>query len=226
MDPQPKDSLLRLTTSTRERLIDATERLYARDGMEATSLRSITAEAEANLAAIHYHFGSKKALTEEVFSRRLAPINRERLAMLDEIESEAGAGAASLESILEAFLGPALRRSVEPDYADFIRLMGRMYSEPSESLQKLIGRQFEEIIRRFSSALARTLTHIPASEVHWRFHFCVGSMVHTISDPARIQRVSGGLCDPSDVKGTTARLISFLAAGLNAPATSVDGEAS
>ena len=215
---------MRGTTSTRERLIDTAERLYARHGLEATSLRSITAEAGANLAAIHYHFGSKRALTQEVFSRRLAPINRERLAMLDEAEAEGG--AVSLGSILEAFLGPALRRSVEPDYADFIRLMGRMYSEPSESLQELIGRQFEEIIRRFSSALARTLTHIPASEVHWRFHFCVGSMVHTISDPARIQRVSGGLCDPSDVEGTTARLISFLAAGLNAPATSVDGEAS
>jgi len=212
---------LRVTTSTRERLIETAERLYARHGMEATSLRSITAEAEANLAAIHYHFGSKEALTEEVFSRRLVPINHERLALLDEIEAEAGESAASPESILEAFLGPPLRRSVDPDYADFIRLMGRMYSEPSEALQELIGRQFEEIIRRFSAALARTLNHLPPAEVHWRFHFCVGSMVHTISDPARIQHVSGGLCDPSDVEATTARLISFLAAGLQAPATPI-----
>ena len=210
---------MRVSASTRERLIETAERLYARQGMEATSLRSITAAAEANLAAIHYHFGSKEALTEEVFSRRLVPINDERLERLDEVEAAAGESAAPLESILEAFLGPALRRSVDPDYADFIRLMGRMYSEPSAALQALIGRQFEGIIRRFSAALARTLSHLPAAEVHWRFHFCVGSMVHTISDPARIERVSGGLCDPSDVEGTTARLIAFLAAGLKAPAT-------
>ena len=57
------------TPDTRERLLDAAEHLFAHHGIGSTSLRSITAEAETNLASVHYHFGSKEALIEAVFAR-------------------------------------------------------------------------------------------------------------------------------------------------------------
>jgi hypothetical protein len=131
-----------------------------------------------------------------------------------------GAGRPlSVERILEAFLAPALRRSNDPEHRDFIRLMGRMYSEPSESLKTLVGRQFREILERFGAALARALPHLPPADLHWRFHFGIGAMVHVIADPARMEKLSGGLCDPRDGDGTLARLLAFFAAGLRAPPT-------
>ena len=201
-------------TDTKERLLDAAERLYARDGIEAASLRGITAAAGANLAAVHYHFGSKEALTEAVFSRRIGPINEERLALLDQAERRGG--RVPVETILDAFVGPPLRLSHDREYAQFIRLMGRMYSEPSESLQSLLGRQFGPLVGRFSVALHQSLPDLPPADLHWRLHFMVGAMVHVVSDPARMQSLSGGLCDPSDVDGTTRQLIAFLAAGFRA----------
>ena len=65
------------TYDTRDRLLDTAERLFAERGIDATSLRHITAEADANLASVNYHFGTKEELVRELFARRIGPINRE-----------------------------------------------------------------------------------------------------------------------------------------------------
>jgi AcrR family transcriptional regulator len=52
--------------STRERLIVAAGELFGEKGYHATSIREICARAEANVAAIHYHFHDKAKLSEEV----------------------------------------------------------------------------------------------------------------------------------------------------------------
>ena len=69
---------------TRQKLLDTAERMFAEQGYGAVSLRQIIADAEVNLAAIHYHFGSKQELLDEVIMRRAGPVNRERLARLGE----------------------------------------------------------------------------------------------------------------------------------------------
>src|SRR5579871_5345079 len=94
--------------STKDRILDTAERLFARDGFEATSLRAITAEAGVNLAAVNYHFQSKEALVRAVIGRRMGPVNEKRLAMLDACETAAGDGPLPLEGVLEAFVRPVL----------------------------------------------------------------------------------------------------------------------
>ena len=104
--------------STTERILDTAEELFAEQGF-STSLRNITADAGVNLAAVNYHFGSKEALIQAVFTRRLGPLNAERLRLLDAIEAH-GWNDGALESILEAFIGPALRMSHDPKGATFM----------------------------------------------------------------------------------------------------------
>ena len=93
---------------TRDRLLDAAEALFMEHGFEATSLRAITAAAGANLAAVNYHFGGKEALFEAVLTRRLDPMNQERVALLTELENRGGAQAIGCEQILSAMLIPAI----------------------------------------------------------------------------------------------------------------------
>ena len=69
-------------SATKARILDAAEELFMEHGFEATSLRQITATARVNLAAVNYHFGSKEDLFEAVLTRRLDPMNQERLALL------------------------------------------------------------------------------------------------------------------------------------------------
>ena len=56
---------------TKDRLLDVTEGLVAEHGFDGVSLRQITTEAGTNLAAVNYHFGSREALFQEVFTRRV-----------------------------------------------------------------------------------------------------------------------------------------------------------
>jgi len=56
-------------SDTVTRILDAAEELFAEKGFSETSLRTITAKADVNLAAVNYHFGSKKALIQAVFAR-------------------------------------------------------------------------------------------------------------------------------------------------------------
>src|SRR5579864_4688441 len=94
--------------TTKNRILNAAERLFAHDGFEATSLRAITTEANVNLAAVNYHFQSKDALVRAVIGRRMGPVNEKRIAMLDACEAGAGDGPLPLEPLLEAFLRPVL----------------------------------------------------------------------------------------------------------------------
>src|SRR5437016_9556614 len=74
---------------TRTRILDAAEELFMQHGFEGASMRMLTAKAGVNLAAVNYHFGSKHALIEAVFRRRLDPMNVARIAALDRLEVDA-----------------------------------------------------------------------------------------------------------------------------------------
>ena len=203
---------------TRERLLDAAEQLFAEHGIEATSLRTITTRAEANLASVNYHFGSKEELVKEVFARRVQPLNQERLRLLEECEREAGAESPSLECLIKAFITPALRLRQDPAQGGehVLCLMGRIYSEPIQ-IRQTVFELFDEVIRRFPLAMRRVLPDLPPDELMWRLHFMVGAMAQTAIASEAIKEFTGGLCDPGDVDGTIERLTVFVAAGLRAP---------
>src|SRR5438132_11926503 len=97
------------SADTKTRILDAAERLFVEHGFEATSLRQLTAAAGVNLAAVNYHFGSKEELFQAVLTRRLDPMNQERIERLGRLERERGGKSLTCEEILFAMLLPALR---------------------------------------------------------------------------------------------------------------------
>src|SRR5208337_1730678 len=96
-------------SATKDRILDAAEELFMEHGFEATSLRQITATACVNLAAVNYHFGCKEDLFEAVLTRRLDPMNQERVALLTHFEHASAPRPLSCEKILAAMFIPALK---------------------------------------------------------------------------------------------------------------------
>src|SRR4051794_28297309 len=94
---------------TRTRILNAAEELFMQHGFEGTSMRLLTATAGVNLAAVNYHFGSKDALIEALFRRRLDPMNGARIAELDRLEAESSGRPPAADAIIRAFVGPSLR---------------------------------------------------------------------------------------------------------------------
>ena len=199
---------------TRTRILDAAEELFMQHGFEGTSMRQLTARAAVNLAAVNYHFGSKDALVEAVFRRRLDPMNAERIAALDRLED------LSPESIIRAFVRPSLRlvEDAKGGGRTFTRLLGRTYTEPSKTLRALIGQMYAPTMERYKAALERALPQMPKDELVWRMHFMFGTLAYTLAATDTVQLIAG--CKPEDrydARLLEERLAAFLLAGLLAP---------
>lgn len=211
---------------TRERILACAERLFAESGFDVTSLRTITAEAGVNLAAVNYHFGTKDELVREVLRRRIEPINRERFDELDRCEAAAGSEGPTVEEIIDAFIGPALRLSSNPSRGGrlFMRLFGYAMSKPDAELRDFIGSQFHEVAHRFNVALQRAVPDLDEREVFWRMLFMIGSMAHSMAMSDQLHKISHGLCDPHDTEGINRRLVPFLAAGFRTASREADAK--
>ena len=208
-----------IATDTKQRILDVAEEMFADQGVAGTSLRSIIAAAEVNLAAVHYHFRSKESLLEAVIIRRLEPLNRERLDLLGEYERRAGKSGPAVEEVLHAFVMPAVRlihNSAEGCL--FGKLLGRLHWESRSSFAGIARKHFGPLFERFEKALHRALPGLPAEELFWRMHFTVGAMAHTLTSSDTLEVMSGGLCKSSDAETAIPQLIDFLAAGFRAPA--------
>lgn len=202
---------------TKDAILSAAERLFAAEGVARASLRAITGEAGVNLAAVHYHFGSKQGLVRAVLARRLEPLARRRLELLD--RAERSPGGAAIDDVVRAFTEPALeivRR--EPGGHAFARFMLNASLDPQAELREAVLEQLRETIDRFTEALGSHLPHLSRADIFWRFHFMVGVMVHSIALGSVVHGFSGGLCDPHDIKGVSDQIVAFVVAGLEAPA--------
>src|SRR4051812_13142182 len=209
---------------TRTRILDVAEELFMLHGFEGTSMRLLTSRAEVNLAAVNYHFGSKDALIEALFRRKLDPMNTARIAELERLETDAksapGGRALSPEAIIRAFVGPSLRHMEDAKGGgrNFIRLLGRTYTEPAKPIRALIGQLYAPTMERYKAALERALPHMAREELVWRMHFMFGTLAYTLAATDTVQLIAG--CKPEDrydARLLEERLTAFLAAGLNAP---------
>jgi AcrR family transcriptional regulator len=192
---------------TKTRIMDAAEKLFGEKGFDATSLRDITAEADVNLAAVNYHFQSKESLIEATILRRAAPINQQRIAML-----EASGPRPTIEQIIEAFVGPILEQDFEP----MAPLMSRVLASP-EIMQRVFKPHMETLSRRFAEAIGTALPELSHAELIWRLHFTAGAMAHTITRAPVMREMFGGVLDLKDRKLLIARLVRFTAAGFRTP---------
>jgi AcrR family transcriptional regulator len=205
--------------NTKDQILDAAERLFAEHGYDAASLRAITAEAGVNLAAVNYHFSSKEALFGAVFARKLAPISRQRLDLLDALEAKYGSGPLPLDRLVRALIEPPLRLLEQPDGAGMRIgvLLGRMYSSPVPAVRRLFIGEINESIQRFQSAFRRSLPNLPPDEVFWRVFFAIGAMTQILAAGWMVPVVSGGRAALTDIDSLIERLTAYLIAGLNAP---------
>ena len=217
------------TSQTQDRIVDVAESLFMEHGFDATGLRQITTKAGVNLAAVHYHFGSKEELFQSVLKRRLDPMNQERVALLDELERESETTPLSCEALIGAMFIPALRlaRDKARGGQNFLRLLGRAYADPAPFIRQFLSQEYALMIMRYKAAFARALPHLPPRELSWRLHFLMGAMSYTLAGTDVLKLISE--LNPVHGEDTNLRdelllrrLGPFLVAGLQAPLVDLD----
>ena len=207
-----------MASSTKERILDVAEGLFADCGYKSTSLRDITKEAGVNLAAVNYHFGSKEALLTALLNRRFTVVNELRIKRLDAVEHGAGEEGPELEEIIRAFIAPPFE--MQSQWGDagsqkFLRLVGRIHSE-TDDVRAIFIKLFDPVMNRFKQSLKKALPDINPTEVERRAHFLVGAMAYVMMSYEVLRKHDAS---PTQANETLESLIMFGAAGLSTPSS-------
>lgn len=197
--------------STKDRILSAAEDLFATYGFAGTSLRQVTSQADVNIAAVNYHFGSKENLINEVFRRRLDLLSAERMKALK------AADPASLEQILSAFIAPAMALTLDRQGGgtSFVRVLARAYAEKNDGLRKFLSDNYGHVLRDFAKAIAACLPKLDKEGLYWRLDFIAGALTYAMADFGMIKR-QPGVTEAAHCRRASEELIRFAAAGLRA----------
>ncbi len=208
---------------TRNLILDVAEKLFAENGPAAVTVRTIAVAASINTQAVNYHFGSKERLFEEMFGRRMGPVNRERLDRLDACMARGRQPA--IEDVVDAFVRPILhlrQESLGHERALVVmQFQARAVSHPGEAEFSYLKVHFEPLRSRFMSALCAILPHLAIEDVIWRYNFMCGAILYSMAGPLRMlhppESMTGvALRDGDREEAAIDQLVRFLSAGFRA----------
>lgn len=206
------------TESTKSRILDAAEQLFAERGFAETSLRTITTRARVNLASVNYHFGSKKSLIQAVFDRFLQDFTKElslelmTLEQLEPVQLEA-------EKLLNALIKPLLSLNSRRENAIsiFMRLLGRAYAETQGHLRRYVTDKYGHVLVRFTHLFQKGYPSLTIDQIFWRLHYMLGSMIFTLGGSEALRQISQADFNRDlGVEDVIKEMVPFLAAGMKA----------
>ena len=200
---------------TRGRLLDAVEGLIADHGFKPLTHRTIASRAEAHVALLNYHFGSKEQLIEEALGRRAAQL----LALQHDALEGLSDRAVTVEDVLWAYGRPfaTLDQGVPPPWRNYLCLVARLAGhDPSDGIML---RHFGSVYRECLAALRRALPGVDDATLAAGFRNCRLLIEHDALARCR----AGG--NAPDATSSAEELIAFLAGGMRALAGQARAEA-
>jgi AcrR family transcriptional regulator len=180
----------------RERILEAAKEQFAEHGLERASVRAITDRAKANSSMLGYYFGSKDELFQEVIGAIVGGLVRHRLAALDLLRDQHPDGIP-LASLFRAYAEPVLTTGhpLERDVAVYLRFFGRLYTEPSDRLRKLVQSQLTNIQQVYIEEIGRSAPHLDTATLSFRFGLMMGSLTLLGARVGVIELLSDGAVD-------------------------------
>jgi AcrR family transcriptional regulator len=121
---------------TRHKIIKAAARIFAQDGYDGASIRTIVAKADVNQAAISYHFGGKEGLYRAVLQMALEAL----------LQTDLSAAVAPTEVAREAALRAFIRRQLRPmlardELSSYLRIFNWETVRPTPAFRKFMAEE-------------------------------------------------------------------------------------
>jgi AcrR family transcriptional regulator len=200
------------STETKEQIIAVAERLFAERGFAGTTLRTVVSEAGVNLAAVHYHFGSKEELFRAVVRRFSHPVIEQELHLLSELKARSE--LPSVEAILTVVLKPSLEILTQEQDAQLMQaqFMGRCRTEP-KSIQRIANDEFAVVTEACLDLLQRVLPEQSRSQLYWKLDLVIASLIRVLTEAGQPDALLKSN-SPEDIQATTQQLVKFLSPGM------------
>ena len=218
--PLPRSRARKIATTLRPdrkgQILLAAERLFAKYGFHAVSIRQIAQEAQVPLALVGYHFGQKQALFHAIFEHWSGTIE-ERLEGLRILQEQAHS-KQKLQRIVEAFIFPVTKLRSSPEGQSYASLITNGLSPQSDESDAVMRDFFDPMAQAFVTALHETLAaEFPQAQVTrgtaaWCYQFSLGVLLHHLIDD-RVERLSHGECTPND-PAVQSHVVQFIVHGI------------
>jgi AcrR family transcriptional regulator len=181
---------------SRDLILASARAHFAERGLQDASLRRITKAAGVNVALVAYHFGSKQQLFESVLADCVQRLNWPRLEALDQLELQAAGAPLSLEEVLTAYVSPYRMGAQDQsrDAAIYMRFFGRLFTEPTPELQRMVRTKFATLHGRYAAAFAAALPAVPKRDLFYRLASLNGAIGCLFAETGSLEQISGGLC--------------------------------
>ncbi|MES2510224.1 MAG: TetR/AcrR family transcriptional regulator [Pseudomonadota bacterium] len=191
---------------TRVLILDAAEKLFSEHGLDGVSMRDIAVSAEVTLALVNYHFGSKDKLYRMVFERRIVPVSASRRAALSLVLDQK---APPIRDVLDALARPWVEMRRQTGGLAYSRLIAREVGDPAEGKRGIVSDLLDPIALEFMVAMQKALPKMSAKKVAWAYHFFIGALLLILSNPDRVKRLSGKVCDIGDEQAVIDEIVNF-----------------
>jgi AcrR family transcriptional regulator len=157
--------------ATRQRLIEAAGEVFAEIGYEAATVRRICDKAQANVAAVNYHFRDKMGLYTAVLEQSLCLANYHDLR-------EAAEGDP--EQAIARIVHVLTRRILATERGSWhVRIMAHEIARPTEALDRVVAQVTGPNYAVLRGVLARRLgLHPDDDAVRYCAHSIFAQIVH------------------------------------------------
>ncbi len=208
----------------RQNILDASQRLFARYGYHAVTIRNIAAEAKVPLALVGYYFGQKQELYDAIFAHWSSTLVQRSV---DLREALTASQSEQLQRIVSAMVVPVIRLRASAkgeSYALFVtRGLTQQGIEEDRAIREFLDPVSAEFVAALHGALAYEYPGFTQAQAAWGYQFALGALLHYLSDQ-RVNRLSNGhnaAGDPAVEK----QLVAFIMHGLRGAAQSFVKEA-
>jgi AcrR family transcriptional regulator len=197
---------------TRDSLVEAAVAVFSAKGFEGGSVREITQAANANQAAINYHFGGKEGLYREVLKAsvqafaELSPLDADRLAAMD--------GPQAVDTFIRTQLKALNRRD---QLGRFMRIFTWETLSRTQVFTDFLATEDLPIFRLAELVVRKFLPVDTQRADLWIAIFWLLSQIETFIRPERLERLPYGLkIDQKLIDHLAGRLSAMTIAALSA----------
>lgn len=179
-----EDGRLLRGEATRERVLDAAERLFSEQSFEGVSIRQIAAQAGVTLGVVGFHGGSKLDLFKTVLKRRAATLDAERRRTLTELRRLGQ--APTMRDFIAAYMGPYLEIASggDPQWSAYARLIARTVSD--DRSYEYVREIYDPVAREYLDAINGAIPGLDREKLVAAFVMSVSSMLTIVASTIRV----------------------------------------
>jgi len=206
-----------LETTTKQNLILSALELFATQGVDAVSMRTINnAAGTKNASAVHYHFGNKLGIIEAIIGFIKSELDGYRIDALCALELRVQNGERpSCREILWAAFTPYFRLYASPDYGRHaLKFLARLQMDMSSDIQRILNRDPQRIAHRLDALLANALPELPDHIRRVRYLYFWTLVVQGFSGSSQLAYTTFGDLRPAREEDGLLRFFDYLVGGM------------